>query len=155
VSVELGHQIRQTGTLGMDRCAGLGKRPDLFAGTAIRTELGRELLREAAGDDECVRVGWQRVGERVEGDDVGAGRFQHLDVFGVAKRERLAGSHRDGHGPWRLAACRLPWRVCHVAARDRDHGGQVHMVRDQIGHRVHGLPRRQAVFRCGNQAQMP
>ena len=48
------------------------------------------------GNTTAVGAGGQRVAQRVELDDVGAGGAQQLRVLGVAEAERLAGRQGDG-----------------------------------------------------------
>ena len=82
-------QIGQARAFGVDRCTACGQRVDLLAHNLVGRQLGGELLGEPAGQHQRGGAAGQRVGQRVELDDVGAGGAQQFAVFGVAEAERL------------------------------------------------------------------
>ena len=101
----------------------------------------------------------QRLGQRVELDDVGTRRAQQFGVLGVAEAERLARRERDGDALGRAGRRRrcsgLHGSAVDVAARRGDDAGQVDMraTRAVIASTAaRALP---TVLDGGHQAEMP
>ena len=83
--VEVVDQIGQPGAFGVYRRAAGGQVVDLLAHNVIGRQLGAELLGESAGQHQRGGLRRQRVGQRVELDDLGPGGAQQ---FARARRSR-------------------------------------------------------------------
>ena len=99
----------------------------------------------------------QRIGQRVELDDLGAGGAQQFAVLGVAEAERLA--RRQRHGDV-AADGRCDGRDPRVRRRrgwprSAAIAGEVDVPADQCGHRLDRRARLLAVLDGGDQPEMP
>ena len=157
IPVEVVDQIGQPCAFGVYRRAAGGQIVDLLTHNVVGGQFGAELLGETAGQHQRGGLRRQRVGQRIEFDDLGPCGAQQFGVFGVAEAERLTCRQRDGdvRGRGRRR------RPDPTAAPSSDWRPRASMPatstwrRHQFGHRVDGRPGLLAVFDGGDQAEMP
>ncbi len=89
-------QPQHSAALGPRWQPGRHRRPRPGEQRRVGGEGLAEHLREAAAGDEPVGpLRQRRIGEGVEGDELGAGRFEGVEVVAVGKGEGRPGGHRD------------------------------------------------------------